>query len=53
MEYGFTRPQEATADPEHVVRGSDLHLARELLSEEYVDVNVESDEDIFAIKVQW
>ena len=28
-----------------------MHLARELQSEEYVNVKVESDEDIFAIKV--
>ena len=51
MEYGFSRPQEASRDPEHVVRGSELHLARELESEEYVNVTVQSDEDIFAIKV--
>ena len=49
MEYGFTRPTEVV-ETEQMAKGSDLHLARELSSEEYVDVKVESDEDIFAIK---
>lgn len=49
MEYGFTRPQEIK-EPEHVFRGSELHLSRELQTEDYIDVQVESDEDIFAIK---
>ena len=30
--------------------GQELHLARELESEDYIDVKVDSDEDIFAIK---
>lgn len=52
LEYGFTRPQEALVEqPEYVSKGSQLHLARELESEDYVDVKIESDEDIFAIKV--
>jgi len=51
MEYGFTRSHEAAKeDPQHVVRGAELHLARELESEDYIDVKVDSDEDIFAIK---
>ena len=51
MEYGFSRPQLASPDPPQVVRGSELHLARELESEEYVDITVQSDEDVFAIKI--
>ena len=35
MEYGFTRPQEIK-EPEHVFRGSELHLSRELQTEDYV-----------------
>lgn len=51
MEYGFTRKHELPKeDPKHVVRGQELHLARELESEDYIDVKVDSDEDIFAIK---
>ena len=52
MEYGFSRPHEVQKEPKHVTRGSELHLARELQSEDYVDVQVTSDEDIFAIKVR-
>ena len=51
MEYGFSRPQLASPDPPQMVRGSELHLARELESEEYVDITVQSDEDVFAIKI--
>ena len=51
MEYGFSRPQLASSDNPQMVRGSELHLARELESEEYVDINVQSDEDVFAIKI--
>ena len=51
MEYGFSRPQLASPDNPQMVRGSELHLARELESEEYVDINVQSDEDVFAIKI--
>ena len=32
------------------IAGAELHLARELESEDYIDVKVDSDEDIFAIK---
>ena len=35
MEYGFTRPQEIK-EPEHVFRGSQLHLSRELQTEDYI-----------------
>ena len=35
MEYGFTRPQEIK-EPEHVFRGSELHLSRELQTEDYI-----------------
>ena len=35
MEYGFTRPQEVK-EPEHVFRGSELHLSRELQTEDYI-----------------
>lgn len=51
MEYGFTKKEAILAEPQHVIRGSELHLARELQSEDYVNVQVESNEDIFAIKV--
>ena len=36
MEYGFSRPQLASPDNPQMVRGSELHLARELESEEYL-----------------
>ena len=42
MEYGFTRTQEAGEEPEHVSRGSELHLARELQSEDYIGELYES-----------
>jgi len=51
LEYGFTRPKDAVEQPSYVSKGSELHLARELESEEYVDVKIESNEDIFAIKI--
>ena len=51
MEYSFTRPQDVTQEPPHMTRGSELHLARELESEVYVNVEIQSDEDIFALKV--
>lgn len=50
MEYGFSRPHEVV-EAAHMAKGSDLHLARELDTENYVDVAIESNEDIFAIKV--
>ena len=37
MEYGFTRPQEIK-EPEHVFRGSELHLSRELQTEDYIGI---------------
>ena len=43
MEYGFSRPEEAVEEPQHVIRGTELHLARELQTEDYVDILVESD----------
>ena len=53
MEYGFTRPQEASEDPLYMIRGSELHLARELEIEkdEVVVIDIESEEDMLAIKL--
>ena len=50
FEYKLTAP---TKEPEteHMAKGTELHLARELETQDYVDVKITSDEDIFAVKV--
>jgi hypothetical protein len=51
LHYGFARPEETRPDAPAVARGSELHLAREMETQEYVDVDVASPEDVFALKM--
>lgn len=51
VHYRHARPDLRKPEPVHVARGSDMHLSRELETQSYVDVAVESDEDVFAVKV--
>ncbi|XP_045582261.2 exonuclease V isoform X2 [Procambarus clarkii] len=52
MEYCLTMPPDIIIpEPKQVTKGSELHLARELEVQDYVNVKVTSSEDIFAIKV--
>ncbi len=51
LHYGFSRPQQKRPDAPEVLRGSEMHLQRELETQEYVDVEVSSDEDVFGVKL--
>ena len=50
IEYKLTAPAKEP-ESEQMAKGSELHLERELETQDYVDVKVSSDEDIFAVKV--
>ena len=50
IEYKLTAPVKEP-ESEQMAKGSELHLERELETQDYVDVKVSSDEDIFAVKV--
>ena len=49
-EYKLTAPSKEP-ESEQMTKGTELHLARELETQDYVDVQITSDEDIFAVKV--
>ena len=49
-EYKLTAPSKEP-ESEQMTKGTELHLARELETQEYVDVEITSDEDIFAVKI--
>ena len=49
-EYKLTAPSKEP-ESEQMTKGTELHLARELETQDYVDVEITSDEDIFAVKV--
>ncbi|CAL4123098.1 unnamed protein product, partial [Meganyctiphanes norvegica] len=53
MEYTYLLPKSVVKELEtdEAKKGTDFHLARELEVQEYVDIKVESNEDIFAVKV--
>lgn len=51
LEYSFTKLQMEEPEAPQLSKGTELHLARELETQDYVDVKITSNEDIFAIKV--
>lgn len=52
VHYGFARPHLLPEqDAPEVAKGSEMHLARELETQDYVDVEVSGDEDIFGVKL--
>ncbi|KAG7173875.1 Exonuclease V-like [Homarus americanus] len=52
LEYRLSLPPDVIIpEPKAVTKGSELHLARELEVQDYVNIKVTSSEDIFAVKV--
>jgi exonuclease V len=49
-EYKLIAPSKEP-ESEQMSKGTELHLARELETQDYVDVKITSDEDIFAVKI--
>ena len=50
LHYSFEKPT-LVRENEAANKGSELHLERELETQDYVDVEVETKEDIFAVKL--
>lgn len=50
LHYKFTSPLVVPEAPQ-LTKGTELHLAREMETQDYVDVTVESSEDIFGVKI--
>ncbi|XP_042212910.1 exonuclease V-like isoform X2 [Homarus americanus] len=53
LEYRLSLPPDVIIpEPKAVTKGSELHLARELEVQDYVNIKVTSSEDIFAVKTR-
>lgn len=50
LHLNLTSPVEVKETPQ-MTKGSEMHLARELETQDYVDLDVTSDEDAFGVKV--